>query len=112
MINDLNMEEQTKAIGVDDAPSPMSVNQMANEHSTQSQSSAKRRTRSRDDLSKGFGEVDEKLFNKLVERFDTTEENYTKYLAIELKILRFPVTNNLKISNVMMNDSSIKCGGF
>ena len=39
MVNDLNMEEQTEAIGVDDAPSPMSVNQMANEHCTQSQSS-------------------------------------------------------------------------
>ena len=34
MVNDLNMEEQTEAIGVDDAPSPMSVNQLANERCT------------------------------------------------------------------------------
>ena len=100
------MEEQTEAIRVDDAPSPMSVNQMTNEHSTQSQSNVRRRTRPRDDLSKGFGEVAEKLFNKLVERFDTTEENYPKYLAIELKRLGFSVTNNLKISKVMRKDPS------
>ena len=106
MVNDLNMEEQTEAIGVDDAPSPMSVNQMANEHCTQSQSSVRRRARPRDDLSKGFGEVAEKLFNKLVERFDTTEENYPKYLAIELKRLGFSVTNNLKISKTMRKDPS------
>ena len=106
MVNDLNMEEQNEPIGVDDAPSPMSVNQMTNEHSTQSQSNVRRRTRPRDDLLKGFGEVAKKLFNKLVERFDTTEKNYPKYLAIELERLEFSVTNNFKISKAMKNDPS------
>ena len=46
------------------------------------------------------------MFNKLVERFDTTEENYPKYLAIELKRLGFSVTNNLKISKAMRKDPS------
>ena len=62
---------------------------MTNNHSTQSQLSARRRIRPRDDLSKGFEEVAKKLFNKLVEKFDITEENYPKYLDIKLKILRF-----------------------
>ena len=86
MIEDLNMEIENELETNWGIPNTliflMSVNQpVHSEHTMLSQSSCKKRAKSKDDLVKGFSEVASKLFKQLTEKFDKSEANYPKYLA-------------------------------
>ena len=111
MVEDLNMEIENEFETNWGIPNTliflMSVNQpVHSEHTMLSQSSCKKRAKSKDDLVKGFSEVASKLFKQLTEKFDKSEANYPKYLAEELDILGLPIVENLKSSKAIRFDSS------
>ena len=118
MTNDINIDEMNEDIEVDDLPPPMSTNQTIHcEPTMQSQSVRKRRPKLGLDLVKGFSEVVDKVcsslktdanerMGKFAESFIPVEDNYPKYLAVELKKLGFSYKDNLKISKAMRMDPS------
>ena len=70
----------------------------------------------------GFSEVAEKMclsfqqeekesMGQFSESMQPITDNYPKYLAVELKRLRFFIRDNLNISKAMRMDSSNACGG-
>ena len=114
MANDMNLDETNKEVGIEDIPSPMSVNQTV--HSI-NQSVHKRKGKPQVDIVAGFSEVAEKMclsfqqkakerMRQFSESMQPITDNYPKYLAVELKRLGFSTRDNLNISKVMMTDSS------
>ncbi|KAF3443709.1 hypothetical protein FNV43_RR13399 [Rhamnella rubrinervis] len=114
MTNDMNLDEENEAIGIEDLPSSMSVNQSLN---SVTQLVRKRKGKSHIDIIAGFSEVSEKMCSSFqqaakerMEQFTNSiqpiEANYPKYLAIELKRLGFSTKDNLNISKAMRMDPS------
>ena len=103
MANDMNIDEMNDDIRVDDLPHPMSANQTIHcEPTMQSQSVRKRRPKLGLDLVKGFNEVADKVCSSLktnanermgtfAKSFIPVEDNYPKYLAVELKNCGFHI---------------------
>ena len=116
MVNDRHLDdgnEENEEIGIEDIPSPMSVNQTI--HST-NQSERRRKEKSQVDIVAGFSDVAEKMYTsfqveenarmaKLTDSLPIAD-NYPKYLAIELKRLGFSTNDNLSISKSMRMDPS------
>ena len=111
MVNDRHLDdgnEENEEIGIEDIPSPMSVNQTI--HST-NQSGRRRKEKSQ-----VFSDVAEKMYTsfqveanarmaKLTDSLPIAD-NYPKYLAMELKRLGFSTNDNLSISKSMRMDPS------
>ncbi|XP_060676267.1 uncharacterized protein LOC125421440 isoform X2 [Ziziphus jujuba] len=105
MVNDLNLKSGNEQFN--DVCSPMSVNEIHSEPSTRPKSKGKRKSGMKDDdIVSGFGNVAEKLFDKLAAKLDKSEANYPQYLAMELDRLGFSVDDNLEISKAMRLDPS------
>ena len=116
MVNDRHLDdgnEENEEIGIEDIPSPMSVNQTI--HST-NQSGRRRKEKSQVDIVAGFSDVAEKMYTsfqveanarmaKLTDSLPIAD-NYPKYLAMELKRLGFSTNDNLSISKSMRMDPS------
>ena len=116
MVNDRHLDdgnEENEEIGIEDIPSPMSVNQTI--HST-NQSGRRRKEKSQVDIVAGFSDVAEKMYTsfqveanarmaKLTDSLPIVD-NYPKYLAMELKRLGFSTNDNLSISKSMRMDPS------
>ena len=116
MVNDRHLDdgnEENEEIGIEDIPSPMSVNQTI--HST-NQSGRRRKEKSQVDIVARFSDVAEKMYTsfqveanarmaKLTDSLPIAD-NYPKYLAMELKRLGFSTNDNLSISKSMRMDPS------
>ena len=116
MVNDRHLDdgnEENEEIGIEDIPSPMSVNQTI--HST-NQSGRRRKETSQVNIVAGFSDVAEKMYTsfqveanarmaKLTDSLPIAD-NYPKYLAMELKRLGFSTNDNLSISKSMRMDPS------
>ena len=116
MVNDRHLDdgnEENEEIGIEDIPSPMSVNQTI--HST-NQSGRRRKEKSQVDIVARFSDVAEKMYTsfqveanaritKLIDSLPIAD-NYPKYLAMELKRLGFSTNDNLSISKSMRMDPS------
>ena len=116
MVNDRHLDDGNKEneeIGIEDIPSPMSVNQTI--HST-NQSGRRRKEKSQVDIVARFSDVAEKMYTsfqveanarmaKLTDSLPIAD-NYPKYLAMELKRLGFSTNDNLSISKSMRMDPS------
>ena len=116
MVNDRHLDdgnEENEEIGIEDIPSPMSVNQTI--HST-NQPGRRRKEKSQVDIVAGFSDVAEKMYTsfqvetnarmaKLTDSLPIAD-NYPKYLAMELKRLGFSTNDNLSISKSMRMDPS------
>ena len=116
MVNDRHLDdgnEENEEIGIEDIPSPMSVNQTI--HST-NQSGRRRKEKSQVDIVARFSDVAEKMYtsfqveaNVRMEKLTDSlpiADNYPKYLAMELKRLGFSTNDNLSISKSMRMDPS------
>ena len=110
----MNLDKANEAIRIEDVPSPMSVNQSL--HSI-NKSVRNRKEKPQIDIVAGFSEVAEKMcssfqqeakehVSQFSESIHPLADNYTKYLAMELKRLRFCTKDNLSISKAMGMDSS------
>ncbi|XP_048328646.2 uncharacterized protein LOC125422174 [Ziziphus jujuba] len=83
MVNDLNLDSGNEQFN--DMCSPMSMNEIHSEPSTRPKSRGKRKSGLKDDdIVSGFGNVAEKLFDKLAAKLDKSEANYPQYLAMAL----------------------------
>ena len=119
MVNDRHLDdgnEENEEIGIEDIPSPTSVNQTI--HST-NQSGHRRKEKSQVDIVAGFSDVAEKMYTSFQVEANARMEkltdslpiayNYPKYLAMELKRLGFSTNDNLSISKSMrMNPSNVE----
>nr|XP_048319060.1 uncharacterized protein LOC125418744 [Ziziphus jujuba var. spinosa] len=75
MVNDLNLDSGNEQFN--DVCSPMSMNEIHNEPSTRPKSRGKKKSGLKDDdIVSGFGNVAEKLFDKLATKLDKFEANY------------------------------------
>ena len=116
MVHDRHLDdgnEENEEIGIEDMPSPTSVNQII--HFT-NQSGRRRKEKSQVDIVAGFSDVAEKMYTsfqveanarmaKLTDSLPIAD-NYPKYLAMELKRLGFSTNDNLSISKSMRMDPS------
>ena len=102
MTNDINMDEANEELGIEDIPFPMSVNQTV--HSV-NQSVRKRKGKPQVDIVADFIEVAAKMclsfqqkakerMRQFSESMQPITDNYPKYLAVELKRLRFFIRDN------------------
>ena len=108
------MDEANEELGIEDIPFPMSVNQTV--HSV-NQSVRKRKGKPQVDIVADFIEVAAKMclsfqqkakerMRQFSESMQPITNSYPKYLAVDLKRLRFSTKDNLNISKTMRMDSS------
>lgn len=102
--------------GVDAATSPVSVTQNVNtQRTSQSQSSARKRSRTSDDLLAGMSEVagafikvmkkfDDRMLEVLAESFKPKDDNHPKFIAEELKRMAAPISDRFKFSKALRSD--------